>query len=349
MATARLPLRLHFSDEEFSLSEDATTGGAEEDAETAAAPEPWGGPRPLVIIRRGDITKWAAEPTDERDDEDDFDANKDETSSSSSSSSSGGGEGEGSSAVTSTSTSTSSPSPSPSPSRKRKRKRGPVAAVVNAANERCLGGGGVDGAIHRAAGRALREHCAAQLPLLAPRVRCFTGGAVVTPAFAMSDRVDRIVHTVGPIFNEATPKKCRRLLYSAYQASLDLAETEGVTQLAFPALSCGIFGYPLESAAHTAYDAIAAHFRRHWPVAAATTTAAAAAAAGGNADPATTDGEAATTTGGTTPPPKKIKKSRSTAARPQALQAVTFVMFEKETADVWRRVAEARGMSLASS
>jgi O-acetyl-ADP-ribose deacetylase (regulator of RNase III) len=120
-------------------------------------------------------------------------------------------------------------------------------AIVNAANERMLGGGGVDGAIHRAAGPQLLEACCA-VPELRPGVRCPTGQARITPGFALPARY--VIHTVGPVYQSAS---CSApLLGSAYRASLELARTEGLGSIAFPAISCGVYGYPLNEAAHIA-------------------------------------------------------------------------------------------------
>ncbi len=121
-----------------------------------------------------------------------------------------------------------------------------VDAIVNAANESCLGGGGVDGAIHRAAGRELIEACKA-LPEVAPRVRCPTGSAVITPGFRLPARF--VIHAVGPV--HGTPGAAS-LLASAFRSALDLAEREGLHSVAFPAISCGVFRYPALEAARLA-------------------------------------------------------------------------------------------------
>lgn len=119
-----------------------------------------------------------------------------------------------------------------------------VDAIVNAANSRLLGGGGVDGAIHRAAGPRLLEACRA-LPEVSPGVRCPTGEARITPGFDLPARY--VIHTVGPVYGgrpvDAT------LLASAYRSSLRLAVAHGLRTVAFPAISCGIYGYPLDEAA----------------------------------------------------------------------------------------------------
>lgn len=119
-----------------------------------------------------------------------------------------------------------------------------VDAIVNAANERLLGGGGVDGAIHRAAGPELLEACRA-VPEVRPGVRCPTGEARITPGFALAAR--HVIHTVGPVY-EARPKDAT-LLASAFRASLELAVDHALRSIAFPAISCGIYGYPVDEAA----------------------------------------------------------------------------------------------------
>ncbi len=119
-----------------------------------------------------------------------------------------------------------------------------VDAVVNAANERMLGGGGVDGAIHRAAGPELVEACR-EVPEVRPGVRCPTGAARITPGFALP--AAHVIHTVGPVYDSAATSA--PLLRSAYAASLGLACEHGLASVAFPAISCGVFGYPLGEAA----------------------------------------------------------------------------------------------------
>jgi O-acetyl-ADP-ribose deacetylase (regulator of RNase III) len=119
-------------------------------------------------------------------------------------------------------------------------------AVVNAANEPLAGGGGVDGAIHRAAGPELMAACRS-LPAT-HGVRCPTGEARVTPGFRMSARW--IIHAVGPI-HRGVPDDAR-LLASAIGAALDAAVEHGARTVALPALSCGAFGYPLHEAARIA-------------------------------------------------------------------------------------------------
>ena len=120
-----------------------------------------------------------------------------------------------------------------------------VDAVVNAANERMLGGGGVDGAIHRAAGPELLAACEA-VPEVTPGVRCPTGEARITPAFDLPARF--VIHTVGPVYVDGRHGEPDQLA-SCYRASLRLAHEHGARSVAFPAISCGVYGYPLTEAA----------------------------------------------------------------------------------------------------
>ncbi|EWM25092.1 appr-1-p processing enzyme family protein [Nannochloropsis gaditana] len=122
-----------------------------------------------------------------------------------------------------------------------------VDAIVNAANERMLGGGGVDGAVHRAAGPQLYEACRA-VPEVRPGVRCPTGEARITPGFKLPARY--VVHTVGPIYKN--DNESAALLRASHLSSLDLAVKQGLTSVAFPAVSCGIYGYPVSRASHIA-------------------------------------------------------------------------------------------------
>lgn len=134
-----------------------------------------------------------------------------------------------------------------------------VDAIVNAANERLLGGGGVDGAIHRAAGPQLLEACR-RLPLVRPGVRCPTGEARITPAFRLPARF--VIHTVGPVWHGGRRGEAK-LLASCYANSLDLAGENGAMSIAFPAISCGAYGCPADEAARIAVATIAAALRRN--------------------------------------------------------------------------------------
>jgi O-acetyl-ADP-ribose deacetylase len=120
-------------------------------------------------------------------------------------------------------------------------------AIVNAANATLLGGGGVDGAIHRAAGGDLLLACRA-LPELRPGVRCPTGDARITPGFALSARW--VIHTVGPVYHQHPDP--RGALAQAHRSCLTLAVANGVRTIAFPAISTGAYGYPVPEAARIA-------------------------------------------------------------------------------------------------
>ncbi|PTR35007.1 O-acetyl-ADP-ribose deacetylase (regulator of RNase III) [Luteibacter sp. OK325] len=127
-----------------------------------------------------------------------------------------------------------------------------VDAIVNAANESLLGGGGVDGAIHRRAGTALLAACRA-LPEVAPGVRCPTGDARITPGFALPARF--VIHTVGPVWHGGSREEPERLA-ACYRNVLKLAEAQGVASIAFPAISAGVYGYPADAAARVAVNTV---------------------------------------------------------------------------------------------
>ena len=123
-----------------------------------------------------------------------------------------------------------------------------VDAVVTAANESLLGGGGVDGAIHRAAGPRLAEAGAAIGP-------CEPGDAMATPAFDLDPPVRHVIHTVGPVWEGGRYGEAE-ILASCYRRSLQVADTLGARSVAFPAIATGIYGFPPEQAAKIAVETI---------------------------------------------------------------------------------------------
>lgn len=131
--------------------------------------------------------------------------------------------------------------------------RYPSEVIVNAANSSLLGGGGVDGAIHRAAGRELLEACR---KLHGAR----TGEAKMTDAFRITT-AKKIVHTVGPVYTGLGPERSEELLTACYRNSLDLAAT--YRSIAFPAISTGIYHYPIEDAARVAVRTIRSWLGQH--------------------------------------------------------------------------------------
>ncbi len=124
-----------------------------------------------------------------------------------------------------------------------------VDAIVNAANEQLARGGGVCGAIHRAAGPQMEAACAAL-------GGCPTGEARITPGFSLP--AAWVIHAVGPVWRGGNAGE-ERLLARAYESSLVLADAQHLTSVAFPAISTGIFGFPLERAARIAVAAARAH------------------------------------------------------------------------------------------
>lgn len=123
-------------------------------------------------------------------------------------------------------------------------------AIVNAANSGLMGGGGVDGAIHRAGGPAILEACR---QIISRQGRLPPGEAVITAGGNL--RVKYVIHTVGPIWHGGGLGEAE-VLASAYRESLKLAATNRLTSVSFPSISTGVYGYPVDKAAHIALEAV---------------------------------------------------------------------------------------------
>ena len=125
-----------------------------------------------------------------------------------------------------------------------------VDAIVNAANSSLMGGGGVDGAIHRAGGPTILEECR---KIIAKQGSCKTGEAVITTAGYLPAK--SVIHTVGPVWNNGKKNEAA-LLAACYQNSLKLAIKHNLSSIAFPNISTGIYGYPKEEAARIAINTV---------------------------------------------------------------------------------------------
>jgi len=130
-------------------------------------------------------------------------------------------------------------------------------AIVNAANSSLLGGGGVDGAIHRAGGAQILEECK---KIRAKQGGCPTGEAVITTGGLLKAKY--VVHTVGPIWRGGNQDE-EKLLINAYQSSLALAKEKGIRSLSFPSISTGAYGYPIQAAARVALSTVRDFLTQH--------------------------------------------------------------------------------------
>lgn len=132
-----------------------------------------------------------------------------------------------------------------------------VDAIVNAANSSLMGGGGVDGAIHRAGGPAILEECK---EIVARQGRLPAGQAVITTGGNLPAK--RVIHTVGPIWRGGGRGEAQTLA-SAYTSSLEVARSNGLKTVAFPSISTGAYGYPVDEAAKVAVEAVIGYLKEH--------------------------------------------------------------------------------------
>ena len=133
-------------------------------------------------------------------------------------------------------------------------------AIVNAANPGLLGGGGVDGAIHRAGGPRIREECRKILEL---KGECPAGESVITGGGNLKARF--VIHTVGPVWHGGARRE-RELLGNAYRNSLLLAAAQGIHTIAFPSISTGAYGFPIERASRIAFDTVSGFLKNDSPI-----------------------------------------------------------------------------------
>lgn len=137
-----------------------------------------------------------------------------------------------------------------------------MAAIVNAANTRLVGGGGVDGAIHRAAGKVALQALCKEIPEIKPGsgIRCPTGEARITDGCALPMR---IIHTAGPVYRESAAYEAELLLRACYRNCLFLAAEHKLRSIVFPSISTGAYGYPFEEATSIAINEIQSVLEKH--------------------------------------------------------------------------------------